>query len=96
MRACAGLLLILSACGPVREPVAPLRVATFQCDATIPIGHPTAGKLPAQVIEEPLLLKGLVMIGHPGRPVIIVAIDWCTLSSAHYALFRKRLAEAGG
>lgn len=93
MRACAALLLLLGACGPVREAHDSLRVATFQCDATIPIGHPTAGKLPAQVIEEPLLLKGIVLDGGRSR-YVLVAIDWCTLSTAHYGHFRKTLAAA--
>ncbi len=95
MRALALLPLLLLGCGPVAREGAALRVAAFQSDATVPLGHPLAGRKPAEVVDDPLLLKGIVL-GDAGTRYVIAAIDWCTLGTAAYQTLRQKLAEAAG
>ena len=50
-----GMMLVLAACGTLQaESAAELRVATFQCDVTPPIGHWLYGH-PLKTVEHPLL-----------------------------------------
>lgn len=72
-----------------------LSVATFTCDATPPVGHPLAGKKPAEVVEEPLFVKGVVLDDGRTR-VVLAAIDWCTLGTEVYARFRAALGAGAG
>jgi LmbE family N-acetylglucosaminyl deacetylase len=94
MRAAAALVLLVLGCGPVRDELPAITVAVFQSDATVPLGHPLAGKPPAMIIEEPLLLKGIVL--RQVDTVVICAIDWCTMSTDTYTHFRQTLAAAAG
>jgi hypothetical protein len=91
----ASVLLAAAACGPAREDAPPgLRVAYFQSDATPPVGSPVFGK-PIEVIQEPLLLKG-ILLEDRGTRYVLAALDWCTTRTRSYAAFRRRLAEAAG
>jgi hypothetical protein len=85
---CAG-----AAGGP---PAAP-RLATFECDATPPPGHPACGGWirPLESVEAPLLLKGVILDDGAVRAVL-AALDWCRLHGGAYDLFRRRIAEAAG
>ena len=73
------------------------RLATFSCDVTIPLGHACMGGgiEPAREIVDPLLAKGLVLLG-PEKPIVIVAVDWCELRNDAYDRWREVLAEAAG
>jgi len=75
-------------------PAAELRVATFQCDATPPIGHWLYVQ-PLETIEHPLLAKGVVL-EQEGRRYVLCAIDWCVLSGEAHARLRRELAEGAG
>jgi len=71
-----------------------LQVASFSCDATPPIGHPIIGsKTGLKVVDEPLLLKGIVLQGQDSR-LVIAALDWCTMGTPVYHAFRRAIAEA--
>ena len=87
-------LLLLAGCGPVRD-VPRLTVATFQSDVTPPLGHPLCGGWvkPAEVVEAPLLLKGVILDDGRTR-VVLGALDWCVLGTKAYDAFRDRVAEA--
>ena len=89
---CLGLLLVLTAV-PVlsAEPTAPLRVATFQCDVTPPIGHWLYAH-PLKTIEYPLLAKGVVL-EQAERRYVLCAIDWCVLSCGAHTFLRQMLAD---
>jgi hypothetical protein len=71
-----------------------LRVATFRCDVTPPLGGlPLIWLLPAQTIEDPLWAKGIVLDDGRQR-YVICAVDWCGLCNSSHRLFRRKLAEA--
>ena len=57
-----------------------LRVATFEVDATPPLGTPlmNGGVDPAVEIVTPLSGRGLVLLGDelPGGPIVLCALDW--------------------
>lgn len=71
-----------------------LRVATFRCDVTPPLGHrlyPT----PLATVEHPLYAKGIVL--EDGlRRYVLCAIDWCVLSNSSHLLLRRKMANAAG
>lgn len=70
------------------------QLATFCCDMTPPLGKPIYPSYkPLEVIEEPLLAKGLVLQANSGR-YVLCAIDWCALCNSSYEAVRKKLAEA--
>jgi len=70
---------------------AELRVATFQCDATPPIGHWLYAH-PLKTIEHPLLAKGVVL-EQDGVRHVLCAIDWCVLSGGAHTLLRRWMAD---
>jgi N-acetylgalactosamine-6-sulfatase len=76
------------------DPRADLRVATFQCDVTPPIGHWLYAH-PLKTVEHPLLAKGLVL-EQAGTRYVLCAIDWCVLSNGSHTCFRRSMAEAAG
>ena len=76
---------------------AELRVATFRCDVTPPLGYLTYPPAfePLEKIEHPLLAKGIVL-DDGGRRYVLCAIDWCGLCNSTYDLFRRKMAEGAG
>lgn len=72
------------------------RVATFEADVTIPIGHACMGGgiENAKEIVDPLYAKGFVLTGDHFDPVVIVALDWCQCNNDSYDRWRDVLAEA--
>ncbi len=85
-------VLTLAAAAP-----AEYRVATFEADVTIPIGHACmgGGVADAREIVDPLYAKGFVLLG-PDRPIVVVALDWCQCNNDSYDRWRDALAEAAG
>jgi hypothetical protein len=82
--------------GPTRAAGPGLRLATFQADVTVPVGHGMmGGAWTARRIADPLEARGLVVQGD-GPPVIIVAVDWCEIRNDAYDRWRAALAEAAG
>ncbi|QDV37494.1 hypothetical protein [Tautonia plasticadhaerens] len=75
----------------------PYSLATFSADVTIPIGHPCMGGgiEPAREIVDPLLARGVVLIG-ADRPIVIVSVDWCEIRNDAFDRWRSALAEAAG
>lgn len=76
---------------------APLRIATFQCDATPPIGSPlcNGGVKPAEKIVTPLTARGVVLLG-AGEPIVLCAFDWVGIANASHDALRESLAQAAG
>ncbi len=85
----------LFCCTDVRA--AEYRVATFEADITIPIGHACmgGGVDDAKEIIDPLFAKGFVLSG-AGRPIVLIALDWCQCNNDSYDRWRDVLAEAAG
>jgi hypothetical protein len=73
-----------------------LRVATFRCDITPPLGEPIySSYLPLASIEHPLLAKGIVL-EDGGARFVLCAMDWCEVCNGTHTLFREKIAGALG
>ncbi|MFH1921282.1 MAG: hypothetical protein ABIP48_15555 [Planctomycetota bacterium] len=74
----------------------PLRVATFQCDVTPPLGEAIYSSYqPLAKVEHPLLAKGIVL-DDGRRRYVLCSVDWCELCNSTHTLFRRKMAEAAG
>ncbi len=73
------------------------RVATFEADITIPIGHACmgGGVSDAKEIVDPLWAKGFVLMG-AGKPIVLAALDWCQVNNDSHDRWREGLADAAG
>ncbi len=72
----------------------PLRVGTFDVDASPPVGSPLAYD-PTKGVETPLSCRGVVLAG-AGKPIVLCAIDWIGISNGGQTVFRESLALAAG
>ena len=70
---------------------APVRLGTFEVDATPPLGSPLAYDTMTGV-DLPLSCRGIVLLG-AGDPIVLAAIDWIGLSNDGHLEFRKALAK---
>jgi len=81
---------------PVSGAEVSLRVATFQCDVTPPLGEPFYSSYqPLATIEHPLLAKGVVLEDGGGR-YVLCSMDWCEVCNGTHVLFRQKMAKAAG
>lgn len=71
-----------------------LKIATFQTDATPPVGY-DMGYSVVKSIREPLLVKGVVITG-AGKPIVMVAVDWVTIDGHARDEWHALLAQAAG
>ena len=73
------------------------QLSPFTEDVTPPVGNPVFGGRPARatVIVDRLEANGLVLCG-PGKPIVLVAVDWCEICNESYERWRSVLAEAAG
>ena len=71
-----------------------LKIATFQTDATPPIGY-DMGYSVVKKLGEPLLVKGVVITG-AGKPIIMVAVDWVTIDGKARDEWHALLAKTAG
>lgn len=74
-----------------------LKIATFQADATPPIGHGLCGGWikPVEAVDDPLLALGIVILG-AGEPIVLCAVDWCGVLNDANLAWRSALAQAVG
>lgn len=72
-------------------------IATFEADATPPLGSPlcNGNVTPAMEIVTPLTARGIVLIG-AGDPIVLCAVDWVGIANESHDRFRQALAEATG
>ncbi len=77
------------------EPAQGLRLATFSCDVTPPLGQPMFKGDALGTVEQPLLAKGVV-IESAGQRYVLCAVDWCVLCNGSYDSFRASVASAAG
>ncbi len=96
-----GILLISAAVCFLTAPAqgddaAGLRVATFRCDVTPPLGQPIySGYKPLATIEHPLWAKGIVLDDGQKR-YVLCSVDWCELCNSTHTLLRRKMATAAG
>ena len=77
------------------QPGTGLRLATFCCDATPPLGETLVWTIKLAKILDPLLLKGVVL-EDGGKRHVLCALDWCLLCNGSERSFRETLARAAG
>src|SRR5436305_14486445 len=97
MRTFLALAVVLISASVAAAQDRPIQLARFSADVTPPIGHPCMGGgiKPAEKIDDPLFANGFVLFGD-GKPVVVVAIDWCEIRNDAYERWRSALAEAAG
>ncbi len=74
--------------------VEPLRVGTFDVDASPSVGSPLAYD-PTKEVTTPLSCRGVVLLGKD-EPIVLCAVDWIGISNAAHQVFREELAKAAG
>lgn len=92
-----GLWLLLAALVQpafAADKAAGLRIATFESDATPPMGY-DMGYSVVKKFGEPLMVKGVVITG-AGKPIILVAVDWVTIDGQARDEWHAMLAKAAG
>ncbi|HUW59789.1 MAG TPA: hypothetical protein VMZ06_02190 [Candidatus Bathyarchaeia archaeon] len=72
-----------------------LQVATFDVDATPPVGSFLAYDPVVKKGELGLRARGIVLTG-AGEPIVLCAVDWIGIASEGHDVFRQALAEAVG
>ena len=72
----------------------PLRVGTFDVDASPPVGSPLAYD-PTKGVQTPLSCRGIVLAG-AGKPIVLCAVDWIGIANGGQTVFREALARAAG
>lgn len=72
-----------------------IKVATFDVDATPPLGSPMAYDPVKRLDELTLRCRGIVIVG-AGKPIVLCAVDWIGIANEGHDQFRERLADAAG
>jgi hypothetical protein len=72
-----------------------VRVATFDVDATPPMGFAMAYDPVKRLDELTLRCRGVVILGS-GKPIVLCAVDWLGIANEGHDAFRMALAEAAG
>src|SRR5437660_1336583 len=72
-----------------------INVATFDVDATPPLGSAMTYDPVKRLDELTLRCRGIVIIG-AGKPIILCAVDWIGIANEGHDQFRERLADAAG
>ncbi|RUL81616.1 hypothetical protein TsocGM_24910 [Tautonia sociabilis] len=88
------MILALAGLAPSGRADEPLRVGTFDIDASPPVGTPMAYD-PTAGVQDPLHCKGVVLIGE-GGPVVLVAVDWIGIANDGQTAFKEAIASAVG
>ncbi len=90
------LILLISLCLLLAPPTSAvsLRIATFNVDATPPIGSPVA-YAKTRSICDPLSARGIVLLSED-KPVVLCAVDWIGIANSAHDQWREKLARAAG
>ncbi|WP_207622039.1 hypothetical protein [Alienimonas californiensis] len=79
----------------VRAEEPAFRLATFDVDATPPVGAQMAYDPVRRVDELTLRCRGVVLLG-ADAPIVLCAVDWIGIANGAYDAFREQLAAAAG
>ncbi len=71
-------------------------IATFQVDATPPIGSPLCigNVTPVVDITDPLTARGIVILPKDQLPIVMCAVDWVGIANGGNTAWREALAKA--
>jgi hypothetical protein len=72
-----------------------LRLATFDVDATPPVGFAMAYDRVRRVEELGLRCRGIVLLG-ADEPIVLCAVDWIGIGNGGHDAFRDSLAKSAG
>jgi hypothetical protein len=72
-----------------------VKVATFDVDATPPLGSAMAYDPVKRLDELTLRCRGVVILG-AGKPIVLCAVDWIGIANEGHDRFRETLAHAAG
>lgn len=72
-----------------------LKIATFDVDATPPIGSPLTYDSTANSWDLGLRAKGIILLG-VGQPIVLVAVDWIGIANDSQDAFKEAIAQAAG
>src|SRR5687768_7624563 len=72
-----------------------LRLATFDLDATPPVGSMMAYDKVLRQDDLPLRMRGVVLLG-AGEPIVLCALDWIGVANEGQDAFKAALAQAAG
>jgi hypothetical protein len=87
--------MLTVACPSLANDAAGVRLATFDLDATPPIGSLMAYDPVRRIDELGLRCRGIVLLGS-GEPIVLCAVDWIGISNEAHDAFRQTLAKAAG
>ena len=73
----------------------PVKVATFDVDATPPLGSAMAYDTVKRLDDLTLRCRGVVITGS-GDPIVLCAVDWIGIANEGHDAFRIALAKAAG
>ncbi|MFZ2641467.1 MAG: hypothetical protein WA117_10750 [Verrucomicrobiia bacterium] len=89
-------MLLVALCAYAATPTTEgLRLATFDVDATPPVGSMLAYDPVVRVDELTLRCRGIVLLG-AGEPIVLCAVDWIGIANESQDAFREALAKAAG
>ncbi|MFG0262795.1 MAG: hypothetical protein ACF788_10435 [Novipirellula sp. JB048] len=90
------ITLVVSGAG-VSNATEALRLASFQTDATPPLGSPLCNGAvkPAMEIVTPLTARGIVLLV-ADQPIVLCAVDWVGIANESHDRFRSAIATAVG
>jgi hypothetical protein len=74
---------------------AKMKIATFDVDATPPLGTHMAYDPVRRVDELTLRCRGIVLLGS-GDPIVLCSVDWIGIANEGHDVFREELAKAAG
>ncbi len=80
---------------PDKPAPADVKIATFDVDATPPLGSAMAYDPVKRHDELTLRCRGVVILG-AGKPIVLGAVDWIGIANEGHDVFRETLAEAAG
>ena len=78
---------------PTNSPASVLRAATFDVDATPPVGSMMAYDPVTNRWELGLRARGIVLLG-AGDPIVLCAVDWIGIANEGHDAFRSALARS--
>jgi hypothetical protein len=76
-------------------PPSGLRAATFDIDATPPVGSHMAYDAVVNHWDQGLRARGIVLLG-AGQPIVLCAVDWIGIGNEGHDAFRRALGQAAG
>jgi hypothetical protein len=93
-------LMLAAICFPLNfrcaaQDLVGVRIATFDVDATPPVGSAMAYDRVIRVEELGLRARGVIILGG-GDPIVLCAVDWIGIGNEGHDIFRDRIAKAAG